>query len=39
MKISDSASDNKKFNSERDDVLTGYGGHWVYIIGKKFLTR
>lgn len=39
MKISDTASDNKKFDSTRDDVLSGYGGHWVYIIGKKFLTR
>jgi hypothetical protein len=39
MKISDSSSANTKFNSTRDDVVSGYGGHWVYIIGKKFLTR
>ena len=39
MKISDSSGTNVKFNSTRDDIVSGYGGHWVYIIGKKFLTR
>lgn len=34
MKISDTAP----FPSN-DDVVSGYQGHWIYIIGKKFLTR
>jgi len=34
MKISDSAG-----FPINDDVISGYQGHWVYIIGKKFLTR
>lgn len=34
MKISDSAG-----FPVNDEVVSGYQGHWVYIIGKKFLTR
>ena len=34
MKISDSAG-----FLVNDEVVSGYQGHWVYIIGKKFLTR
>tara|TARA_R100000700_G_scaffold41069_3_gene59493 strand:- start:901 stop:2691 length:1791 start_codon:yes stop_codon:yes gene_type:complete len=34
IKISDSAG-----FPVNDDVISGYQGHWVYIIGKKFLTR
>lgn len=34
MKISDSGG-----FPRNDEVVSGYQGHWVYIIGKKFLTR
>jgi len=34
MKISDSGG-----FPVNDEVVSGYQGHWVYIIGKKFLTR